>query len=179
MRATPRVGWAKRSVPTFTAREAEKTVVSMTNIRIPEEAYSVRKFCQGDLPGFATINTALKGFEPKLAFSWHLSLLIKCIDLIDSRLPSADEQNTLYKFEDKLDQLIKANGNALFLARVTHDARRELIWRVHDPEIANSIIQKILSTTDYPRELEYRMEEDQQWQKASWYLNNTTRGTLV
>ncbi|SRR6266436_3873716 len=148
--------------------------MSMTNIRIPEDAYRVREFCQRDLPGFATINTALNGFEPKLVFSWHLSLLIKCVDLIDNRLPSPDEQNTLYKFEDKLDQLIKANDNALFLARVTHDGRRELIWRVHDPEITNSIIQKILRTRDYPREFEYRMEEDQQWQKASWYLNNAT-----
>lgn len=123
---------------------------------------------QRDLPGFATINTALKGFEPRLFFSWHLSLLIKCVDLIDNRLPSPDEQNTLYEFEDKLDQLIKRNDNALFLAR------RELIWRVRNPEIANSIIQKILCTRDYPREFDYRMDEDQQWRKASWYLNNAT-----
>ena len=75
--------------------------------------------------------------------------------------------------------MIKANDNALFLARVTHDARRELIWRVRDPEIADSIIQKILRIRDYPREFDYRMEEDQQWQKASWYLNNATLGTPV
>ena len=153
--------------------------MSMANIRIPEAVYWLIEFRQRDLPGFASVNTALKGFEPKLAFSWHLSLLIKCVDLIDNRLPSPDEQNTLYEFEDKLDQLIKANDNALFLARVTHDARRELIWRVRDPEIANPIIQKILRTRDYPREFDYRMEEDQQWQKASWYLNDATLCTLV
>jgi hypothetical protein len=62
----------------------------------------------------------------------------------------------------------------LFLARVTYDARRELIWRVRDPEIADSIVQKILRTRDYPREFDYHMEEDRQWQKASWYLNNAT-----
>jgi hypothetical protein len=144
--------------------------MSVTNIRIPEGVYCLIEFRQRDLPGFASVNTALKGFEPKLAFSWHLSLLIQCVDLIGNRLPSPDEQKTLYEFEDKLDQLIKANDNALFLARVTHDARRELIWRVRDPEIANSFVQKILRTRDYPREFDYRMEEDQQWQKASWYL---------
>jgi hypothetical protein len=99
----------------------------MANIKIPEAVYWIIEFRQRDLPGFASVNTALKGFEPKLAFSWHLSLLVTCIDLIDNRLPSSDEQKTLYEFEDKLDQLIRANNNALFLARVTHDARRELI----------------------------------------------------
>jgi Family of unknown function (DUF695) len=148
--------------------------MSTTNIRIPEAQYRLIEFRQRDLPGFASVNTALEGFEPKLAFSWHLSLLIKCVGLIDNRLPSPKEQNTLYEFEDRLNQLIKANDNALFLARITHDACRQLIWRVRDPEIADLIIHKILRTRDYPREFDYRMEEDQQWQKASWYLNNAT-----
>jgi hypothetical protein len=148
--------------------------MSMTNIRIPKAVYWLVEFRQRYLPGFASVNTALKGFEPELAFSWHLSLLVKCVDLIDNRLPSPGEQKTLYEFEDKLDQLIRANDNVLFLARVTYDARRELIWRVRDPEIADSIVQKILRTRDYPREFDYHMEEDRQWQKASWYLNNAT-----
>jgi hypothetical protein len=140
------------------------------NVRIPEEVYALREFRQRDLPGFVTINIALKAFEPKVAFPWHLSLLIQCIDLVDNRLPAPAEQDTLYEFGDKLDRLIKANDNALFVARVTHDGLRELIWRVRDPEIVNSVIEKILRAREYPRELDYRMEEDQQWQKASWYL---------
>ena len=108
--------------------------MNTTNMIIPDEVHTLREFRQRDLPGFATINTAFRGFEPKLAFPWHLSVLLQCVDLIEHRLPSPDEQKALYEFEDKLDSLIKANGNALFLARVTHDAHRELIWRVHDPE---------------------------------------------
>ena len=143
-----------------------------TNIVIPDEVHTLCEFRQYDLPGFATINTALREFEPKLAFSWHLSVLLQCIDLIASRLPSPDEQKILYGFEDKLDSLIKANGNALFLARVTHDAHRELIWRVHDPGAANSVIQSIVRAKDHPRAFDYRIEEDRGWQKASWYLNS-------
>ncbi len=66
--------------------------MNSTTIVVPEEAYSLREFRQHDLPGFATINTALSGFEPKLAFSWHLSVLLQCVDLIENRLPSPDEQ---------------------------------------------------------------------------------------
>ena len=80
----------------------------------------------------------------------------------------------LYEFEDKFDPLIKAKGNALFLARVTHDAHREIIWRVHDPEATNSVLREILQTKDYPREFEYRMDEDPRWEKTTWYLDKVT-----
>jgi hypothetical protein len=133
--------------------------------------HTLVRFRQRDLPGFATVNSALKEFEPKIAFSWHLSVLISCVQLVEDQLPSPDEQHLLYEFEDKLDPLIKAEGNALFLARVTHDAYREIIWRVHDPEAANSVLRGILQTKLYPREFEYRMNEDPRWERASWYLN--------
>ena len=146
--------------------------MNTTNIVVPKEIYTLREFRQRDLPGFATINTALREFEPKLAFSWHLSVLLRCVDLIENRLPSPDEQNALYGFEDKLGGSIKADNNALFLARVTHDAHKELIWRVHDPEAANLVIQNIVRAKNHPREFDWRIEEDQRWRKASWYLNN-------
>jgi len=94
--------------------------------------------------------------------------------LVENRLPSTDEQNLLYEFEDKLDVLIKAKGNALFVARVTHDAQREIIWRVHEPEAANSVLSGILRTKDYPREFEYRMDEDPGWEKTTWHLDKVT-----
>jgi hypothetical protein len=136
--------------------------------------HTLIRFRQRDLPGFATVNSALKEFEPKIAFSWHLSVLVSCVQLVENQLPSPDELNLLYEFEDKLDPLIKANGNALFLARVTHDGLREIIWRVHDPEAANSVLRGILNTKDYPREFEYRMNEDPRWEKTVWYLGKPT-----
>ena len=132
--------------------------------------HTLIEFRQQNLPGFATINSALRDFEAKIEFSWHLSVLVRCAQLVEDRLPSPDEQDQLYKFEDKLDPLIKANGNALFFARVTHDARREIIWRIHDPEAANSVLRGILRAKDYKREFEYRMDEDPAWEKTMWYL---------
>jgi hypothetical protein len=39
------------------------------NAVIPEEVHTVLEFRQRDLPGFATVNAALREFEPKIAFS--------------------------------------------------------------------------------------------------------------
>jgi len=148
--------------------------VTQHRVVIPKEEHTLVEFRQRDLPGFATVNSALSAFEPRIVFPWHLSVLIRCDELVENRLPSTDEQNLLYEFEDKLDVLIKAKGNALFVARVTHDAQREIIWRVHEPEAANSVLSGILRTKDYPREFEYRMDEDPGWEKTTWHLDKVT-----
>jgi hypothetical protein len=148
--------------------------VTVFKLVIPNEVKTLIKFRQRDLPGFATVNSALKEFEPKIVFSWHLSVLVRCVELVEDRLPSTSEQQLLYEFEDKLDPLIKAKGNALFLARVTHDAHRELMWRVHDPEAASSVLRGILHTKDYLREFDYRMDQDPGWEKTIWYLDKMT-----
>lgn len=139
---------------------------------IPMEVHTLLEFRQRDRPGFANVNTALRGFEPRVAFSWHLSVLICCDDLVEHRLPSADEQKVLYEFEDRLASFITVGGNALFLARVTHDARREIIWRVHEPGVLHSALNEILASKNYPREFEYRIENDPEWRKTEWYLTN-------
>jgi hypothetical protein len=148
--------------------------VTANRIVIPKEVDTLIKFRQRDLPGFATVNSALKEFEPKIVFPWNLSVLIRCGRLVEDRLPSTDEQKLLYEFEDKLDPLIKAKDNALFIARATHDAHREIIWRVRNPEAANSVLRGVLLSKDYPREFEYRMDEDPRWEKTTWYLDKVT-----
>jgi hypothetical protein len=145
--------------------------VTAFRVVIPNEVHTLIKFHQRDLPGFATINSALIGFEPKISFPWNLSVQLRCVELVENRLPSANEQKTLYEFEDKLDPLIKARGNALFIARVTHDAHREIIWRVQDPEAANLVLRGIVRRKDYLREFDYRMDEDPMWEKTLWYLD--------
>jgi len=129
------------------------------------------EFEQKNLPGFAVVNVALKNFEPKFVFAWHLSILIKCENLIFNRLPSPDEQKILYEIEDQLDNKIKTNGNALFLARVTYNARRELMWRVYDPEVVDKFLKKTIHDKNYLRQFDYRIDEDKSWSKAEWYLS--------
>jgi hypothetical protein len=71
--------------------------------------------------------------------------------------------------------LITVKGNALLLARVTHDAHREIIWRIHDPEAANSVLRGILNTKNYPREFDYRIDEDPKWERTTWYFEKISR----
>ena len=141
---------------------------------VPEEYYSILEFKQEDLPGVAVVNTALCDFEPKEVFSWHLSLMIDLEELVENGMPSPEEQEIVEEFGDSLDLLIKGEDtekpNALFLARITWNGTRELIWRVFDPEIANNFLQQIIKEGDAIRQFDYKMEDDEEWNLTEWHL---------
>lgn len=138
---------------------------------IPEEEYALIEWKEEGLPVVALLNIALKDFEPKEVFSWHLSLIIDFEDLIDNGMPSVEEREIVDPFCDQLDEEIKAGGNALFLIRDTWNKTRRLIWRVYDPEIAHQHLQSINEYKLHPRNIDYDMEQDVEWERAKWYLD--------
>ena len=144
-------------------------------VEIPEERHALVEFTQDGLPGIAMMNSALVEFEPKLVFRWHLSLVLALDDLIENGMPSRRERELVDPFGDSLDELLKGpdpeKPNALFLARITWNATRELIYRVHDAEVANRTLEEVISAKSYPREFDYRIDDDPQWELAKWHLD--------
>ncbi|MEZ8048918.1 MULTISPECIES: DUF695 domain-containing protein [Vibrio] len=137
---------------------------------IPEEEYGILEWKEEGLPCIGVLNSALKNFEPKKIFSWHLSLIIDYKELVDNGMPSQEERDIVDPFCDQLDEEIKAGGNALFLVRETWNGTRRMVWRVYDPEIANQHLQYLLEHYKYPREFDYHMEQDMEWEQAKWYF---------
>jgi hypothetical protein len=142
---------------------------------IPEEKHSLIDFRQDALPGVAVVNSALRTFESRIVFSWHLSLMITFDDLIDNGMPSRSERDVVDPFFNKVDLDIKGDiikPNGLFLARITWNATRELIWRIFDPEIANNYLTRIIESNTSPRQFEYRIDNDPDWKLCKWHLKN-------
>ena len=141
---------------------------------IPEENFSILEFKRDNLPGIAVINTAIKDFEPKQIFQWHLSVILDFKNIIDNGMPSHEEIAIIDPFGDKLDSLIKGENrlqpNALFLGRITWNKTRQFIYRVYNPELANKTLNSIISGKEYPREFDFRMEKDQDWNYAKNYF---------
>ncbi|GAA3526136.1 DUF695 domain-containing protein [Zobellella aerophila] len=137
---------------------------------IPEETHTLAEFSKNDLPGVATINSALVSFEPKEAFAWHLSIMVEAKELGDYRMPTPHEQKMLYDFEDEIEPNIKANGNALFLARVTHNGWRELVYRIYDPQPLNNYLQSLIQSENNSRPFEFHIDPDEHWEKATWFI---------
>lgn len=143
---------------------------------IPEESYSIVEFQQDNFPGIGTVNIALRDFRPKVVFGWHLSLMLQLEDMIEKGMPSRAERDVVERFGDTLDARIKGKDvgkpNALFLASITWNATRELIWRVFDPEPANHYLQSIINDVPVvcPRRFDFRIDYDPDWELAKWHL---------
>jgi len=143
-------------------------------IVLPEESFTVVKYEDQELPCIAVFNSGLVNFEHKKIFHWHLSVIIDFDDseIVENGMPSEQEREIVDPFCDKLDEEIKAGGNALFLVRETWNRTRRLVWMVYDPEIANQHLQYIIEHHKHPRPFDYRMEEDFEWVQSEWYFKN-------
>jgi hypothetical protein len=150
----------------------------MTDYRvlIPDERFSIVNFKQENLPGIAVINEALVMFEPKIVFAWHLSILLQFEGLILNGMPAQSDRDLVDPWGDIVDAAVKGENpdkpNALFLARITWNATRELVYRVFDPEAVSQYLTSVIESKSYPRNFDYRMEDDPEWKLAEWHLSS-------
>jgi len=146
-----------------------------TKVIIPEESYSLIEFNYENLPGIAVINSSLKNFKSKEIFPWRLSIKIDCKEIAENGMPSKNEVKIIDAYGDLLDTKIKGDKlkpDALFLARVTLNGVRELIWRLHNADLTNDILQQIILENNSPREFDYEIDEDEAWELDAWFLKN-------
>ena len=149
--------------------------IEKISITLPTEEFVMVDFTQDEQPGIAHLNKSLEAFSAtdtnKKVFAWHLSLIMLYTDHIEEKMPSKDEHAKLIAFQVKLDAKLKQNGNALFLASITHNGYRELIWRIHNPYPANDIVHDIIEAGDHPHPFDFTLDEDAEWQAAQWHLD--------
>lgn len=142
---------------------------------VPDERYQIIKFTKEGLPAIGVINQSLREFEPKIVFAWHLSLIIDFEGLADNGMPTRDERDVVDAFGDSLDAAFKGEDrdkpNALFLARITWNKTRQLLFRVYDPEPPHQYLSQMIEAQSHPRQFDYRIENDPDWEFAAWYLN--------
>ncbi|HIE4563355.1 TPA: DUF695 domain-containing protein [Stenotrophomonas maltophilia] len=138
----------------------------MKNKITPEPYYTLIDTSIGNDPAVVVVNSALRNFKNLAAFPWHLRINIDCKLQGQNGMPTTEESKVLHNLEVSIATPLQATHNAIFLARITARNQRVLLYRVHDPEAANDVLQ-ILSTEDTPlREWEYEMEHDATWELA-------------
>ncbi|WP_308986850.1 DUF695 domain-containing protein [Thalassobacterium sedimentorum] len=145
-------------------------------VHFSEELFTLMEYREADLPAVMMLTTSLIDFESKEVFAWHLSIVIGCEDIAENGMPSKKEREEILEpFCDRFEEAIelKENGkpNALLLARITWNETRELVFRVFDPEVANSFLQKEIENDECERGFEFQMDHDPEWEKASWMFD--------
>ncbi len=133
---------------------------------IPAPFYALVDTTLGEDPAVVVVNTVLGSFAGRDAFPWHLRIGIACRGLGDNGMPAPEELEVVTRLEGQLESSIGADGNAVFLARITARGERVLLYRVHDPEQANDRLQQLLAAPAQLREWEFQMEYDRDWALA-------------
>jgi hypothetical protein len=143
---------------------------NQVEINIPEPQYTLVDVKRDGMPEILMVNKALLAFPHSQIFSWYLRVTIEAQELVDHRMPAPGEQEMLYRIGDEIEASVLDGRtgfdavNALFLARSTWNGLRELLFLVHDPEIAHSALQALLNSRRWEREWDYRMDHDPEWE---------------
>jgi hypothetical protein len=86
---------------------------------IPDELFGVLEWDEEGLPAICAVNQTIANFEPKAVFGWHLSIIVELSEVAGNGMPTAEEKEVVDALGTLLNAKIKADGNALFLARIT------------------------------------------------------------
>lgn len=148
--------------------------VSEVRIVIPEPHYTLFNSMRDGLPEIIAVNDALLAFPHTDIFPWYLRITLDVRDLIENGMPSPEESELLFAIGDEIEAVIlcgqteHGGQNALFLARSTWNAVRELRYQVHNPDIAHTALQELLSSKVWPRPWEYEMKNEPEWKSAGY-----------
>ena len=157
--------------------EASSLESNEVKVFFPKEVFSTIEFKQDDLPGIGVITSSLKEFKQREVFGYHLSIMFHYEDLIENGMPSQKEREETDPFCEYLEDLLKGDNpeypNGLFLGRFTWNKTRELIWKIHDPEIADKELKRIIESEEHPRPFDYRMDPDSNWELSKWHLGES------
>jgi len=140
-------------------------------IEYPQPVYSLFNTSRADLPAVVVVNAKLQDFAHRDLFPWHLSVLITPIVLAEQGMPTREEGVVLGAVGDEIEAAVTGDRNALFLARATWNGRRQLLFQVHDPKVADGALQQLISRGSQQREWEFLMEHDASWSSAEPYLS--------
>ena len=136
-------------------------------IVVPEPHFTLFESDRNDLPEIIVVNDALLSFQHTNVFQWHLEVNIDAEELADHGMPTPEESKILFEIGDRIESAI-VGKNALFLARSTWNGLRQLSFRVHDPEIANTTLQSLLAEKPHARPWDFRMHHDPDWHEAGY-----------
>jgi|SRR6267142_274604 len=136
-------------------------------IELPEPHYTLFDAQRSGKPEIIVVNDALLCFQHTEIFPWHLEITIDATDLAQNGMPTPQESKVLFEIGDKIEKAIEGT-NALFLSRSTWDGCREISFRVHDPEVANTTLQSLLREKPTVRPWAYEMKSDPEWALAAY-----------
>jgi len=145
------------------------------NIIMPEESFSVCPSVIDEMPAIIVRNDALKKFKHKDMYSWHLGVVIVVKEKQENGMPTSEEVALIDDIQDKLKEGLAGESpkipNAISLFRLTWNGIREIVFYVHDPEIAHKYLLEMEEEYEKQgREIQHCMSHDKKWKLSKQWM---------
>lgn len=157
-----------------------KSKCESVQILIPDESYNLVETTDEDgAKALMVINAALQQHKDDIAikqvFCYYCSVIFDYQEVDDNLWPSSKEFAIMRDYVDRFDRDLKIceeHPNALFVARITHNGTCQMIWMLHDAQIAVNYLNDVISNGNQIREFDYRIESDPNWSYIDWFLQD-------
>lgn len=131
-----------------------------------EKNWEVKMGMKDGKQGFLTCRDDIKVFSNRNDYPWLLMVCIEINGVRDDGLTSSDDAKILNNFEDILELNFARLVKVIFVGRTTWNGWRDLYFYINDPEPIHAYLSQVIAIKDYPKKFEYRIEKDEEWEKA-------------
>ena len=143
-------------------------------LELPEPHFTLFNCMREGLVEVILVNDRLVAFAHNRIFPWHLRINIDFVELAEDQMPTPAEGVVLFEMGDEIEaaletcQTPRGSRNCLLLASSTWNQHRELYFQVHDPEIVNALLQRLMKAKVWNRLWDYEMSHDPEWEKVGY-----------
>ncbi|MGE9295350.1 MAG: DUF695 domain-containing protein [Puniceicoccales bacterium] len=122
------------------------------------------------LPTEMIVNTALKGYDKRGDFPFHVWVAVGYRGTEETAgLPTPKETRSLEALEDTLLAAIRKAGEGHYIGQSSWNGTREFNFYVDDPELTDERLEAL--ATPQKRPIHYEICEDPTWQRVEFFFD--------
>jgi Family of unknown function (DUF695) len=134
----------------------------------PGESFTIFKLDFPDGWGLASANKAYDNYPNKSFYGWHVLIELEVIDKNENGHPIDSEAAKLNAIEDKVDAFLKKNQTAHFVARVTRNGFRDLLYYIDKPAINQQQLAFFCDEVMKERAINLTIQKDPEWKAVGF-----------
>lgn len=150
----------------FGRKSAEKPAEPI----FPGESFSIFKLNFSDGWGLACANKAYDNYANKSFYAWHVIVELEIIEKNVNGHPLDKEALELNQLEEKIETFLKQSQTVHFVARVTRNGFRDLLFYIDKPTITQGQLKVFCDMVMKERGINFAIQKDPEW-KAVGLLN--------
>jgi hypothetical protein len=134
----------------------------------PGESFTIFKLDFPDGWGLASANKADDNYPNKSFYGWHVLVELEVIDKNENGHPIDSEGAKLNAIEDKVDAFLKKNQTVHFVARVTRNGFRDLLYYIDKPAINQQQLAFFCDEIMKERGINFSIQKDPEWKAVGF-----------